>query len=146
MLQLINIPKMAYILFRPHPSGCWEIIAKRTVHLLTQTPWRISNDRAGSSLSPAAWGHMPGKIGPCLANNLTSYPHRLLTSQQIKPTSVMSCSKIWNLLELLKFVFNHQLWTQWMLTEIQKGGIWNNLQAATMCIHKTWLAIELAWC
>lgn len=32
---------------------------------------------------------MPGKIGPCLANNLTSYPQRLLTlaSQQIKPIS-----------------------------------------------------------
>lgn len=56
---------------------------------------------------------MPGKIGPCLANNLTSYPQRLLTlaSQQIKPTLVMCCSKIWNLLELLKFEFSHQLWT-----------------------------------
>lgn len=70
---------------------------------------------------------MPGKIGPCLANNLTSYPQRLLTlaSQQIKPTSVMCCSKIWNLLELLKVVVNHQLWTQWMLNEI---GSWRDLE------------------
>jgi len=51
---------------------------------------------------------MPGKIGPCLANNLTSYLQHLLTlaSQQIMPTSVTCRSKIWNLLEFLKFVFN----------------------------------------
>ncbi len=163
MFQLINIPKMAYILFRPRlGNNC-------TTHcptVDTNVRW-IANDRARSSLSPAAWGHMPGNIGPCLANNmechwLASYLQRLLTlaSRQINPTSVMSCQEICYLSWCSTINFGHSgcvikpmscfavdAYIGSMLTE---WGFWNTLHRQQLWVvalsTQNMNAIELVCC